>query len=289
MYHKAYGIIETLAPLHVGASAGEETGNLNLIFRDQFTQTGIIPGSSIRGRFRSDMRQKVKGDNTEISSDGKSHEELEKRKNETERKWYGHEATPGEENKTTEARVKFEYASLVWLPVFCPGQPIVWVTCPSLLKRYKKITGISAPIPEPYTAPKTLQGRQVGNNRKVLFFNLGFLEIEHEKDLSAWIPNGTDIGSDSLVVVADKDISILHDMALYRQSRVKLSDTEKKVDGGAFFNVEALPEGCVLVFPVALKEQGWKPFAQSRSQELYFGGLESIGFGRCSVTLVGEY
>ncbi|MEY3869027.1 MAG: hypothetical protein RLZZ338_2918, partial [Cyanobacteriota bacterium] len=37
MYHKAYGIIETLAPLHVGATAGEETGNLNLIFRDQFT------------------------------------------------------------------------------------------------------------------------------------------------------------------------------------------------------------------------------------------------------------
>jgi CRISPR-associated protein Cmr4 len=56
MYHKAYGIIETLAPLHVGATAGEETGNLNLIFRDQFTQTGIIPGSSIRGRFRADMR-----------------------------------------------------------------------------------------------------------------------------------------------------------------------------------------------------------------------------------------
>jgi CRISPR-associated protein Cmr4 len=47
MYDKAYGIIETFAPLHVGASSGEETGNLNLIFRDQFTQTGIIPGSSI--------------------------------------------------------------------------------------------------------------------------------------------------------------------------------------------------------------------------------------------------
>ncbi len=58
MYQKAYGIIETLAPLHIGASAGEETGNLNLIFRDQFTQTGIIPGSSIRGRFRADMRSR---------------------------------------------------------------------------------------------------------------------------------------------------------------------------------------------------------------------------------------
>ena len=28
MYNKAYGVIETLAPLHVGATAGEETGNL---------------------------------------------------------------------------------------------------------------------------------------------------------------------------------------------------------------------------------------------------------------------
>ena len=126
MYHKAYGIIETLAPLHVGASAGEETGNLNLIFRDQFTQTGIIPGSSIRGRFRADMRE-IKENEKDNSSDVKSIEELEKSQKEQERKWYGHEAISGEENKTTEALVKFEYASLVWLPVFCPGQPIVWV------------------------------------------------------------------------------------------------------------------------------------------------------------------
>ena len=28
MYQKAYGIIKTLAPLHVGSTAGEETGNL---------------------------------------------------------------------------------------------------------------------------------------------------------------------------------------------------------------------------------------------------------------------
>lgn len=280
MYHKAYGIIKTLAPLHVGASAGEETGNLNLIFRDQFTKTGIIPGSSIRGRFRADMRQK-KG---------------------MESKWYGHEAgsekedgttealvKSKKEDNTTEALVKFEYASLVWLPVFCPGQPIVWVTCPWLLKRYKQIAQVSTSLPKPNTAPKTLQGRQVDTKRKVLFFNLGFLEIEHEEDLCAWIPNGADLKADSLVVVADNDIGTLHDMALYRQSRVKLSDTEKKVDGSAFFNVEALPEGSVLVFPIALKETSWKPFGDAASQELYFGGLESIGFGRCHVTLAGEY
>lgn len=275
MYRKAYGIIETLAPLHVGATAGEETGNLNLIFRDQFTQTGIIPGSSIRGRFRADMRSQ----NGRVS------------------KWYGHEAISGEKDGgTTEALVKFEYASLVWLPVFCPGQPIVWVSCPALLKRYKQITKIDAELPKSYTADPSLQARVIpGTTEKVLFFNLGFMGIEHHQSLAAWIPEGADVEAKQLVVVDDNDISILHEMALYRQSRIKMLDNMKKVDTqtGAFFNVEALPVGSVLVFPVASKELGWQPFGELQpsphySQELYFGGLESIGFGRCKVTLKGE-
>lgn len=278
MYKKAYGIIETLAPVHVGASAGEETGNLNLIFRDQFTQTGIIPGSSIRGRFRADMRQK------EIEQGLAECPETAN--------WYGHHVIAGQrDGGTTEAQVKFEYASLVWLPVFCPGQPIVWVTCPWLLRRYQQIVGVKAELPKPYTAPKGLQGRQVdGTNGKVLFFNLGFLKIEHEADLSMWIPSGIDINSNNLVVVDDNDIAMLHDMALFRQSRVKLLDDMKKVDTktGAFFNVEALPEGSILVFPIALKNPNWKPFNGSDTDELYFGGLESIGFGRCRVTVKGE-
>ncbi|MEG4351077.1 RAMP superfamily CRISPR-associated protein [Microcoleus sp. LAD1_D3] len=274
MYRKAYGVIETLAPVHVGATAGEETGNLNLIFRDQFTQTGIIPGSSIRGRFRADLRDREPGE---------------------EQLWYGHEAVDGRsDGGTTEALVKFEYASLVWFPVFCPGQPVVWVSCPLLLKRFKRIVGVRADIPEPYTAQRGLQGRPMKDQGKILFFNLGFLEIEHEEDLSAWIPRGTDLDANKLVVVHDNDIAMLHDMALYRQSRVKLGSkekpNEKKVDGGAFFNTEALPEGSILVFPIALKQTDWKPFGENEnSSELYFGGLESIGFGRCLVSLSGDY
>jgi CRISPR-associated protein Cmr4 len=275
MYHKAYGVIKTLAPVHVGATAGEETGNLNLIFRDQFTQTGIIPGSSIRGRFRADLRDREPGE---------------------EQLWYGHEVVDGRsDGGTTEALVKFEYASLLWFPVFCPGQPVVWVSCPLLLKRFKRIAGVTADIPEPYTAQRGLQGRPMKDRGKILFFNLGFLEIEHEEDLSAWIPaETTDLDANKLVVVHDNDIAMLHDMALYRQSRVKLGSkekpNEKKVDGGAFFNTEALPEGSILVFPIALKQTDWKPFGEKEnSSELYFGGLESIGFGRCLVSLSGDY
>ena len=306
MYQKAYGIIETLAPLHVGASAGEETGNLNLIFRDQFTQTGIIPGSSIRGRFRADMRsQRLKFiEKLKRQPETNSVSDIPQEVNENH--WYGHETIEGEnrpkDGGTTEAIVKFEYASLVWLPVFCPGQPIVWITCPHLLKRFKLITEIKQDIPKPYTASRTLHGRQLKTAKPVLFFNLGFMEIEQQEDLKKWIPVGTNIPESNLLVVENNDISMLHDMGLYRQSRVKLSDNEKKVDAdrGAFFNVEALPEGSVLVFPIASKEIGWKNALETGDDNwknaepetvqktLYFGGLESIGFGRCQVTIAGD-
>jgi CRISPR-associated protein Cmr4 len=273
MYHKGYGIIETLAPLHVGASAGEETGNLNLIFRDQFTQTGIIPGSSIRGRFRADMRQ---------SEDRKRVDW-----------WYGkdtRQSEPGSEDKTSEGIVKFEYASLLWLPVFCPGQPIVRVSCPRLLKRYQKIAG----LPEHNFVPLSFYGDK---DRPKLFFNLGFLTLNKpDSKLKDYMPQEvSDANNYLLVVVDDTQISMIHDMALYRQSRVALAENQKTVDGKAFFNVEALPEGSVLVFPTALRKtfQGqaisWKDYAQDTDletpREVYFGGLESVGFGRSRVIL----
>ena len=271
MYERRYGLIRTLAPLHVGASAGEESGNLNLIFRDSFTQTGIIPGSSIRGRFRAEMR----------TANGANQSETIR--------WYGSEAGMAE---ISEARVKFEYASLVWLPVFCPGQPVVWVSCPRLLRRYASITEprLMNELPKPYSCSKDLKGRKEDNG-VTLFFNLGFMKVTPSPGLERWVPEKlkNEIPVNHLVVVDDADIGLIHDMALYRQSRVKLADDMKKVDGGGFFNVEALPEGSLLIFPLALKPtdaDDWKPFNNDDSQSLYFGGLESVGFGRCEVTLI---
>jgi CRISPR-associated protein Cmr4 len=270
MYTKGYGILETLAPLHVGASAGEETGNLNLIFRDQFTQTGIIPGSSIRGRFRADMRQK-KG--------AFEH-------------WYGADAKKNEPESTSEGIVKFEYASLLWIPVYCPNQPVVRVSCPTLLKRYQRL---SRETTASKFTPYSYFGK-TGGMRK-LFFNLGFVNLdEPDPTLKAFMPQEiADSDSYLLLVVSDQDIAMIHDMALYRQSRVSLDPESKVAKRGAFFNVEALPEGTVLVFPLALRQEfrgevvDQKDFLQAsdmkKTQEMYFGGLESIGFGRTNVTL----
>jgi CRISPR-associated protein Cmr4 len=273
MYKKAYGIVETLAPLHVGATAGEESGNLNLIFRDQFTQTGIVPGSSIRGRFRAEMR-----------GDGSNDAEV--------RHWYGAAGNKPEEEKadTSEARVKFEYASIVWIPVFCPGQPIVWVSSPKLLKRYQRIVGgdlKNVKVPDVYVGSSTVKTLNVEGKKK-LFFNFGFLDLKKTESLKAWFPGGEELPA---IVVADDEIGMIHDMALYRQSRVRLMDGEKRVDGGGFFNTEALPEGTVMVFPIAIRseekdERVWRPFEEEdQTGEIYLGGLESIGFGNCAITL----
>ena len=268
MYQRAYGIIETQAPLHVGASAGEETGNLNLIFRDQFINTGIIPGSSLRGRFRADMRQE--------NENKVAH-------------WYGHQAVSNQSNSTTEGIVKFEYASILWLPVYCPNQPMVYVSCPTLLKRSRKITGNERQEFKPYS--------YYGNpSLDKLFFNLGFLPLkEKDENLNKYIPQEMSDDNDSLfLVVDDKEMGMIHDMGLYRQSRVALEDDQKKSKNQAFFDVEALPEGTVMIFPLAIKkEYEWEEFLmdgnfsneETEGKELYFGGLESIGFGRTQVFL----
>lgn len=267
MYHKAYGIIKSLAPLHVGATAGEERGNLNLIFRDQFTQTGIIPGSSIRGRLRAEMRQNHDGNEQQVN------------------KWYGNDASDKTlSDRTTESLIKFEYASIVWIPVFCPGQPIVWVTCERLLKRYQRIAGLGdLDLPQKYTRSQSLV--PLPNNK--LFFNFGFLTIEHEANLSRWFPDNQELPA---VVVGNDEISMIHDMALYRQSRVALEKDQKRNAEKAFFAVEALPEETILAFPMGLKKdkdgQQWKPFSGNQTKDdIYLGGLESVGFGHCEMSL----
>ena len=151
---------------------------------------------------------------------------------------------------TSEGIVKFEYASLLWLPVFCPNQPVVRVSCPALLNRYRKIRNWPSYKFKPYSYWGKL------SNIKFLFFNLGFVKLgEPDKALENYLPvQGDENEQHPLLVVKDTEIGMIHDMALYRQSRVSLDPEQKIAKGKAFFNVEALPEGSILSFPIALRK-----------------------------------
>jgi CRISPR-associated protein Cmr4 len=170
------------------------------------------------------------------------------------------------------------------------------VSSPKLLKRYQRVAGNvvklkdgkplkTAKVPDQYVGSSTLKTLNVEGKKK-LFFNFGFLTLGKTEDLSAWFPSGEQLPA---VVVADDEIGMIHDMALYRQSRVRLMDDEKRVDKGGFFNTEALPEGTIMVFPIAIRNTAskpWQPFGDGNTtSEIYLGGLESIGFGNCEITL----
>jgi CRISPR-associated protein Cmr4 len=166
-----------------------------------------------------------------------------------------------------------------------------------LLKRYKRFAENSENLSDPdrlkYKGSNKLQAPTIEGSPK-LFFNFGFLTVEGTEDLSAWFPLGKELPA---VVVGDDEIAMIHDMALYRQSRVALEKTQKLVKN--FFNVEALPEGTILVFPIAIREEKdestkvgakkWQPFGESKKTkaDVYLGGLESIGFGHCEIILKG--
>lgn len=164
-------------------------------------------------------------------------------------------------------------------------------------------------VPKPTGDPKSHPVKLKQNHNR-LFFNLGFLDnLTDTPELEKWVPQDNGIQPDNLVVVEDADISLIHDMALYRQTRTKLKDYVKTVED--FFGFEALPEDSILIFPVAIKKnlpdsaktaleklkqsEEWQPFGTDASEKdllarsLYFGGLESIGCGRCRISLSGEY
>jgi CRISPR-associated protein Cmr4 len=156
-----------------------------------------------------------------------------------------------------------------------------------LLKRYQRLVDNlkDEEIPEPYTGSQTLSALTI-NDTKKLFFNFGFLTVEKTADLTAWFPSGEEFPA---VVVADDEIGMIHDMALYRQSRAALEEDQKRVKN--FFGVEALPEGTILAFPIAIKpteNKTWNPFNGALETDTYLGGLESIGFGHCQISLKGD-
>lgn len=165
-----------------------------------------------------------------------------------------------------------------------------------MLKRYQRIAGNvklkgnkllkDEKIPDNYTGSSILKALEV-NGQKKLFFSFGFLTVEKTQDLSPWFPSGEQLPA---VIVADDEIAAIHDMALYRQSRVALEKEQKRIKGKAVFNTEALPEGTILAFGIAIRQnpsnpdKKWLPFEGDRG-EIYLGGLESIGFGHCSLTV----
>lgn len=132
MASKTFGEIGVLGlyvetPLHCGAEGG--TGYVDLpIQRERHTHYPVIPGSTIKGILRDELRD-------ELQEEGI-------------RQVFGAEGTK-DEKATVPGSFSFGDAILVAFPVRSSGAPFHWVTCPFVLERVFRALGAAVDVPRP--------------------------------------------------------------------------------------------------------------------------------------------
>jgi len=257
-------------PIHIGGADSENRGNNNPIFRLP-DRTPVLPGSSLRGA----LREHAEADPT-YKGDVQN--------------WFG-----GNPTESAPGRISLGWGWPVWWPVHVLGYGNWWVSCPTWLRRYGKLTGQSvsfAANPVLITDPE-MAGQTV-------FLRWVKLEnVTYQDPAPLPLPPELDNYRQRLLVVPDDSITVLVDMGLVRQPRVSLKSVEEfdqenekdpdKADKNTLvrnlFAVEAIPPGAAFLLSWSSRTEvknlpAWEQFLH---QEHYVGGLWSVGYGRVIV------
>jgi CRISPR-associated protein Cmr4 len=243
-----------LSPLHTGGTTQE--GNLLGIARESHTELPYIPSSSIRGRLRAATPK------------------------EQQSMLWGNTIEDG--TNLTQGALWIGDASILWIPVPSLSHGVIWVSSRFLLRRWARLNGVTAAIPDEYS---TNLGTQ-----KPVYLKDAILKPE---DLKAWKEAGSFIpqsettqGIERVLVLPDKHCATLIQMALWRQVKVKL-DEHKTVNGG-FRYEEAIPPDTLMYFPWGITTQANGSASTTKSDFehllsehslMQIGGQESLGRG----------
>lgn len=263
-----YVYLYLLSPLHTGGTTQE--GNLLGIARESHTTLPYIPSSTIRGRIRASVSDRVQ----RIQLFGPELDDVQKFAAD-------YQTATGKELKQLEqGDIWVGDGSILWLPVPSLSHGIVWISCPMLLERWKRFCSIDAKVPVEYSSNISNQGRV-------------YLKDAIIKDLSDWqewksfVPQTAEISSiKQLLVLPNQHCTTLIQMSLWRQVKIKLDD-HKSVQGG-FRYEEAIPPDTLMYFPWGITSQanGTAHASQtkfedllSNNQILQIGGQESLGRG----------
>ena len=279
-----------LSPLHTGGASQE--GNLVGIARESHTDLPYAPSSTVRGRLRAaspDLWSRLLMfgpdlTDLEIKADDDNKQEKEKLHEE-------YEAFMGKKlTQLEQGNIWVGDASILWMPVPSLSHGVIWVSCPLLLKRWARISGVdSQDIPASYetnldkTKPIYLKDAILRPNDPDLW----------KGNTSPW-QNWKSFGLDSahtnsierVLVLPDTHCQTLIQMSLWRQVKIKL-DAHKTVDGG-FRYEEAIPPDALMYFPwgTTTQSNGTKERAEGLFTDmladldlLQLGGQESLGRG----------
>jgi CRISPR-associated protein Cmr4 len=275
----------TETPLHCGAESG--SGYVDLpIQRERHTYYPVIPGSTVKGVLRDEMKP---GDR--LGPDGV-------------RRFFGSD----EHDNASPGSVSFGDGQLVAFPVRSSGAPFHWVTCPFVLERAFRALGNGVVEVE---SPGRSQawGRTAGT---VLLEELrlevaaepGFFSSDGASGLARLLDllppedrgfaHTRKVFPDRLLLVADQDFKELVEIGTEILTRIKLNDlgTTTTVDKekaaelgikdreGNLFVEEVVPPETLFLCPLRNGEGATELVTQLQALEvLRLGGDETIGRG----------
>ena len=264
-----YVYLYLLSPLHTGGTTQE--GNLLGIARESHTNLPYIPSSTIRGKVRSSVGNRV----TRVQLFGPELKDTQDADFVFE---YEYE-TDKKLNQLEQGSIWIGDASILWLPVPSLSHGIVWITCPLLLQRWARFNSEDVHIEEyssnlPKKSSVYLKDAIVKGDRLKPFANWQDFIPQQKSSIKR------------VLVLPDQHCATLIQMSLWRQVKVKL-DEHKVVDGG-FRYEEAIPPDTLMYFPWGITSQANGTAKKSRDEfekilaaqpVLQIGGQESLGRG----------
>jgi CRISPR-associated protein Cmr4 len=213
-------LFQAITPVHVGS--GQDVGLVDLpVIRERTTGHPFLPGSGIRGalRDRCEAKERETGNDTPLT-----------------RRLFGDDR----EGEISAGCLSFLDAHLLLFPVRSVPGPFVWITCPFVIDRCRRLvhelTGTASSLTLPPTPPA--EGSYLGGSDQTYLEEYSFV-----KGSGSWSWNGfTDAGVDAARVLLLCDADFLHFVrhATIVRQRNRLS-TAKTVLGGNLFSVEMVP------------------------------------------------
>ena len=275
----------TRTPLHVGSGTSVDVVDLP-IMRERITGFPVIPSTSLKGVLREEARQKLGEETTRLL--------------------FGEDRQPNEKEGIASHAgcVQIIEAKLLAFPVRSLAGCFAWLTCPAMLRRFQRDTGLPVTIPAKLEPEHVIAGSDLlvaGRNEVVLeeyalgvqpgaALNAASETAKALHGLTADLLWQEELGK-RLAIVHDENFQHFVTSCTEVVARIAIDPGTRTNAGGALFNQENIP--CEALFYSVLHVlPARKPGANgdlgqhltnllAGAKVLQIGGDETTGHGLC--------
>lgn len=273
-----------LSPLHTGGTSQE--GNIVGVARETHTNFPYAPSSTVRGKLRASLMVDLDNSDPDAKIQAKIKQvnlfgpDLNDLKDQNFIEYYELE-TDRKLTQLEQGSIWIGDASLLWFPVSSLSHGVIWISCPLLLQRWSRLSGVDA---SKVTEYKTNLARDTIYLKDAIIPSNG---LEEFPDWSNFVPKGYPTSIDKVLVLPNQHCETLIQMSVWRQVKVKLNE-HKVVTDGSFRYEEAIPPDTLMYFSWGITTQANKHKLKYQKDFkdildsidlLQIGGQESLGRG----------